>query len=356
MATTINLDTLKINYLTQAQYDTALNNNQINSNQLYFTPSSGDVVEQNNCTENHQYRILFSNSANDNNIAEVSQKNASLRFNPSVPRLFVSSHVEAGAIELYTQDGTADTNNGLTIDTHSATSYSSAWTPGTFKLQHWASSKGSGGNISSTNYVDSMLNMSTDSLYIRSYTGKETTKNLTSITDSALLMMTGNSWANATEGISMTNGGNITLKNEDSGITFSNTSGSMNNFRGWSKNLTSSSTETITLETNKIYLLIIKRMNNSVIERRKAIYYHHLNNSINLPYQKKVQVTSNNSSMRRKYKFPISSREFGKEIKLTNNLTVYNNNEDPRETLQDYVKQINYEIGRKRLEFGLPVD
>lgn len=36
--------------------------------------------------------------------------------------------------------------------------------------------------------------------------------------------------------------------------------------------------------------------------------------------------------------------------------TVYNNNEDPRETLQDYVKQINYEIGRKRLEFGLSMD
>ncbi|MCR4727704.1 MAG: extracellular solute-binding protein [Lachnospiraceae bacterium] len=36
--------------------------------------------------------------------------------------------------------------------------------------------------------------------------------------------------------------------------------------------------------------------------------------------------------------------------------TVYNNNEDPRETLQDYVKQINYEINRKRLEFGLPVE
>ena len=69
-------------------------------------------------------------------------------------------------------------------------------------------------------------------------------------------------------------------------------------------------------------------MNNSVIERRKAIYYHHLNNSINLPYQKMAQGTSNNLSMRRKYKFPISSREFGKEIKLTNNLTVYNNNEN----------------------------
>ncbi len=36
--------------------------------------------------------------------------------------------------------------------------------------------------------------------------------------------------------------------------------------------------------------------------------------------------------------------------------TVYNNNEDPRETLQDYVKQINYEIVRKRMEFGLPID
>ncbi|MCR5823909.1 MAG: extracellular solute-binding protein [Lachnospiraceae bacterium] len=36
--------------------------------------------------------------------------------------------------------------------------------------------------------------------------------------------------------------------------------------------------------------------------------------------------------------------------------TVYNNNEDPRETLQDYVKQINYEIRRKRLEFGLEID
>ncbi len=36
--------------------------------------------------------------------------------------------------------------------------------------------------------------------------------------------------------------------------------------------------------------------------------------------------------------------------------TVYNNNEDPRETLQDYVKQINYEIERKRMEFGLPTD
>lgn len=38
MATTTNLDTLKINYLTQSQYDTALANSQINTNELYFTP------------------------------------------------------------------------------------------------------------------------------------------------------------------------------------------------------------------------------------------------------------------------------------------------------------------------------
>lgn len=38
MATTTNLSTLKINYLTQAQYNTALANNQINDDELYLTP------------------------------------------------------------------------------------------------------------------------------------------------------------------------------------------------------------------------------------------------------------------------------------------------------------------------------
>ncbi len=32
---------------------------------------------------------------------------------------------------------------------------------------------------------------------------------------------------------------------------------------------------------------------------------------------------------------------------------VYNSNEDPRETLEDYVKTINNEITNKRIEFGL---
>lgn len=40
MATTTDLSVLKINYLTQAQYTTAVNNNTINPNELYLTPSA----------------------------------------------------------------------------------------------------------------------------------------------------------------------------------------------------------------------------------------------------------------------------------------------------------------------------
>lgn len=46
MSTTTTLDTLKINYLTQAQYDAALANSEINENEIYLTPqdsSSGET-------------------------------------------------------------------------------------------------------------------------------------------------------------------------------------------------------------------------------------------------------------------------------------------------------------------------
>lgn len=45
MSTTTNLTTLKINYLTQAQYDDALANNQINEDEIYLTPQSGSAAE-----------------------------------------------------------------------------------------------------------------------------------------------------------------------------------------------------------------------------------------------------------------------------------------------------------------------
>lgn len=38
MSTTTDLSTLKINYLTQEQYDTALANGEINANEFYITP------------------------------------------------------------------------------------------------------------------------------------------------------------------------------------------------------------------------------------------------------------------------------------------------------------------------------
>ena len=44
MSTTTNVSTLKINYLTQEQYDTALSNNQINENEIYLTPAEDTPI------------------------------------------------------------------------------------------------------------------------------------------------------------------------------------------------------------------------------------------------------------------------------------------------------------------------
>ena len=52
MATTTNLSSLKINYLTQEQYDTALAGGNINENEIYMTPSSGSGdIDVNDMTE-----------------------------------------------------------------------------------------------------------------------------------------------------------------------------------------------------------------------------------------------------------------------------------------------------------------
>lgn len=44
MASTQNLTELKINYLTQEQYNIALQNGEINSNELYLTPGGSDLI------------------------------------------------------------------------------------------------------------------------------------------------------------------------------------------------------------------------------------------------------------------------------------------------------------------------
>lgn len=46
MSSVTNLTELNINYLTQAQYDTALANDEINENEIYFTPSTNsDIID-----------------------------------------------------------------------------------------------------------------------------------------------------------------------------------------------------------------------------------------------------------------------------------------------------------------------
>ena len=61
MPTTTNLTTLKINYLTQAQYDNALANNQINSDELYFTPQAPELEITYDSTNE---RLIFNNNSN----------------------------------------------------------------------------------------------------------------------------------------------------------------------------------------------------------------------------------------------------------------------------------------------------
>ncbi len=68
-------------------------------------------------------------------------------------------------------------------------------------------------------------------------------------------------------------------------------------------------------------------MNNSVVQHAKTLYSHRIYTSINPLYHKIPSGESNNPSMKRKYKLPLTNREFGREIILTNNLTVYNNQE-----------------------------
>ena len=59
------------------------------------------------------------------------------------------------------------------------------------------------------------------------------------------------------------------------------------------------------------------------------------------PFNQKRNITiTNNASNKRKYKIPISNREFGKEINISTNLTTSN----------------NQEITNNRKSLGIPID
>lgn len=65
-------------------------------------------------------------------------------------------------------------------------------------------------------------------------------------------------------------------------------------------------------------------MNNSVIEHPRGLFSYQLYGKINSKHQKVPSGEVNSLSFRRKYKLPLTSREFGREIALNNNLTTYN--------------------------------
>ena len=83
-------------------------------------------------------------------------------------------------------------------------------------------------------------------------------------------------------------------------------------------------------------------MNNSVIEHPRSVYANQFFGRYNPMYQKVSSGVTNNVAMRKKYKLPITSREFGKEIILTNNLTVYNNNEIIKTKRTFDIKTLNF--------------
>lgn len=94
MPTTTNLDTLKINYLTDAQYQTALENDEINENELYFTPSSGGGGNTNSVELTQaEYDALTTEEKNNGTIYFITD---------GVPsNLIVNDSVPIGAIQAY---------------------------------------------------------------------------------------------------------------------------------------------------------------------------------------------------------------------------------------------------------------
>jgi cyclin B len=82
-------------------------------------------------------------------------------------------------------------------------------------------------------------------------------------------------------------------------------------------------------------------MNNSVIEHPRTLYANQFYGRFNPGHQKVPSVAPNNAAMRKKYKLPPTFRQFGKEIIIKNNLTVYSNNEIIRTKRTFNLKNLN---------------
>lgn len=178
---------------------------------LGYTPSSTDnKVTQNNSTAAYDYRVLLSSSTSNSDQTAEANKSENLRFMPSTAHLYVGSsgndayisvspRVYLGALPAYyNQDGStsSETSHGLGIGINNALAYTSYFTTSALRIQHWDTSRPSGGTPSSTNYVQAEAYLTPNNLIVRRYSGKDTLSTSATLEDTALTFVNaaGNSY------------------------------------------------------------------------------------------------------------------------------------------------------------------
>lgn len=101
MATTTDLTTLKINYLTQAQYDALVQAGEVNPNEIYLTPENGSVTETDPIfTASPAHGITANDITNWNGKSNFSGSYNDLTNKPTIPTDTNELNNSAGFITL----------------------------------------------------------------------------------------------------------------------------------------------------------------------------------------------------------------------------------------------------------------
>lgn len=123
MSSTTNLNTLKINYLTQEQYEDATENEEINENELYFTPGHNDNMLVPVELTQVQYEALTPEEKNNGKIYCVTNESGTY---------LTASEVSYGSSSV--QDALDTLNVEITSAVSVAIPYTSWYTSGTSVL------------------------------------------------------------------------------------------------------------------------------------------------------------------------------------------------------------------------------
>lgn len=209
-------------YGQQNRYtDLKTNVTSIENTEIILPDKSGTIaltddlvgISQTNTTTDNSYRVLLSNSANNTTqISTNTNKSAYLQFNPSNKRLNIGQ-IQIGGVDLFDLSGELTSNPyGLSLSTANATAYSSAWTPGTFRIQHWAEARGSGGTPQSTNYITEQAYFSNNLFRVNNFSAKDVVSDYSYMSPASIVTMTTSAWSNATNGVFLDNSGTIYLR------------------------------------------------------------------------------------------------------------------------------------------------